>query len=35
MQSKDGKIHVLFTSASRTVINHAVFDERAILNVAK
>ena len=32
IQSQDGKIHVVYTSAKRTVINHAVFDESAILN---
>ena len=26
-QARDGKIHVVFTSERRTVINHAVFDE--------
>jgi len=35
IQTKDGKIHVLFTSESRTVINHAVFDEQAILDSKK
>ncbi|MGE5191267.1 MAG: sialidase family protein [Deltaproteobacteria bacterium] len=35
IQTKDGKIHVVYTSASRTVINHAVFDEQAILKAAK
>jgi predicted neuraminidase len=32
IQSADGKIHLVFTSDERTVINHAVFDETAILN---
>ncbi len=32
IQTKDGKIHVIFTSHDRTVINHAVFDEAAILS---
>jgi len=32
IQTQDGKIHVVFTSHERTVINHAVFDEQAILN---
>lgn len=32
IQSEDGKIHVVFTSHERTVINHAVFDESAIVN---
>ena len=31
LQTKDGKIHVMYTSEKRTVINHAVFDESAIL----
>jgi predicted neuraminidase len=35
IQTKDGKIHVLYTSASRAVINHAVFDEPAVLNSPK
>ena len=26
-QARDGKIHVVYTSERRTVINHAVFDE--------
>jgi predicted neuraminidase len=30
IQASDGRIHVIFTSHGRTVINHAVFDERAI-----
>lgn len=30
LQTKDGKIHVVYTSESRSVINHAVFDEIAI-----
>ncbi len=34
IQTADGKIHVIFTSHERTVINHAVFDERAILGRA-
>lgn len=32
IQTKDGKIHVIFTSHNRTVINHAVFEESAILS---
>ena len=32
IQTKDGKIHVLYNSESRSVINHAVFDEQAILS---
>lgn len=31
IQTKDGKIHVVFTSSKRTVIQHAVFEEDAIL----
>ncbi|HLJ11324.1 MAG TPA: sialidase family protein [Planctomycetaceae bacterium] len=31
IQTNDGKIHIVYTSESRTVINHAVFDEKAIL----
>ncbi len=30
IQTRDGKIHVVFTSQSRTQVNHAVFDEAAI-----
>jgi len=30
IQTKDGKIHVIYTSETRSVINHAVFDEAAI-----
>jgi predicted neuraminidase len=32
IQTSDGKIHVVYTSKKRTVINHAVFDENAILS---
>jgi predicted neuraminidase len=32
IQSKDGKIHIVYTSSVRTQINHAVFEESAILN---
>jgi predicted neuraminidase len=32
IQATDGKIHILYTSESRSVINHAVFDEEAILD---
>ncbi len=35
IQTQDGMIHVLYTSESRSVINHAVFDEKAILNPKK
>ena len=31
IQTRDGKIHIIFTSLERTQINHAVFDESAIL----
>jgi predicted neuraminidase len=34
IQSRDGKIHVIYTSHGRSVINHAVFDEDAILGGA-
>ena len=32
IQSKDGRIHLVYTSEKRSVINHATFDESAILN---
>ncbi|MFB3786654.1 MAG: exo-alpha-sialidase [bacterium] len=32
LQTRDGKIHVVFTTDERTVIQHAVFEESAILN---
>jgi predicted neuraminidase len=32
IQTRDGKIHVVYTSQRRSVINHAVFDEGAVLN---
>jgi predicted neuraminidase len=32
IQTRDGKIHVIYTSSERSVINHVVFDERAILD---
>jgi hypothetical protein len=35
IQTKNGKIHVLYTSESRTVINHAIFDEKVILESKK
>lgn len=35
IQTRDSKIHVVYTSESRSVINHAVFDEAAILGSAK
>ena len=31
IQTRDGKIHVVYTSEERQVVNHAVFDESAIL----
>ncbi len=31
IQTKDGKIHIVYTSGVRTIINHAVFEESAIL----
>jgi predicted neuraminidase len=31
IQTRDGKIHVIYTSHKRTIINHAVFEESAIL----
>ncbi len=30
IQTRDGKIHVVYTSHERTRINHAVFEESAI-----
>ncbi len=35
VQTRDGMIHVTFTSQRRTVVNHAVFSEEAILNHSK
>lgn len=35
IQTKDGTIHVLYTSERRTVVNHASFDEKAILKTGK
>jgi predicted neuraminidase len=34
IQAADGKIHIVYTSEARSVINHAVFEERAILGAA-
>lgn len=34
-QTGDGKIHLIYTSAGRTVVNHLVFDESAILGHTK
>jgi predicted neuraminidase len=31
-QARDGKIHVVFTSEHRTVINHAIFDEEWVVD---
>jgi predicted neuraminidase len=32
IQTRDGKIHVVYTSERRSVINHAIFDEAIILS---
>lgn len=32
IQGKDGRIHLIFTSHGRTVINHAVFEEEALIH---
>ena len=32
VQTRDGKIHVVFTSDERTVVRHAVFEESAVVN---
>ncbi len=32
IQTADGRIHVVYTSGDRTIINHAVFEEKAILD---
>jgi predicted neuraminidase len=32
LQTRDGKIHVVYTSAKRTIVNHLIFDESAILS---
>ncbi len=34
IQTEDGRIHVIYTSDGRTIINHAAFDESAILKGA-
>jgi predicted neuraminidase len=31
IQSRDGKIHIIYTTNNRTTIMHAVFDEFAII----
>jgi BNR repeat-like domain len=35
IQTSDGKIHVVYTSESRSLINHAIFDEAAILSTGE
>jgi hypothetical protein len=30
IQTRDGKIHLVYTSEQRTVVNHAIFDEEWI-----
>lgn len=35
IQTRDGRIHVIYTSESRTVVNHAIFDESAITTPAR
>ena len=30
IQTRDGKIHAVYTSEQRTVVNHAIFDEEWI-----
>jgi len=35
IQTADGKIHVVYTSQNREVVNHAVFDEGAIIGHGK
>jgi len=35
IQTKDGKIHLIFTSHSRSQINHAVFTEDDVMNSSK
>ena len=32
IQSRNGKIHIIYTTNSRTTIMHAVFDEYAIIS---
>ncbi|MBN2329779.1 MAG: exo-alpha-sialidase [Candidatus Omnitrophica bacterium] len=34
IQTRDGKIHVVYTTENRTVIMHAAFDEKAVLRVS-
>ena len=35
IQTKDGKLHVIFTSNSRTTVQHAIFDESDIVSEPK
>lgn len=35
VQTRDGKIHVVYTSDRRSVVNHAIFDESAIVASAR
>ena len=35
IQAKDGTVHLVYTSDKRSVINHAVFEESAILSAGK
>ena len=35
IQTRDGKIHVVYTSHERTVIEHAVFDEQWLMSTSK
>ncbi len=35
IQAKDGRVHLVYTSDKRSVINHAVFEESAILSAGK
>ena len=35
IQTRDGKIHIVYTSDKRSTINHAVYDESAILKAAE
>lgn len=35
LQARDGRVHVVFTSEGRTVVNHAVFDEDWVRGAAK
>lgn len=35
IQSRDGRIHIVYTSGVRTQINHAVFEESVILDFQK